>query len=282
MKNTNPQWNRPKEIVFIRHGESERQAIKGPHFYLQDPAAVAKLSGKYDHEIALTKKGHRQASQSGPKIFKAIGRPDYIYHSGYVRARETMEGLLNHLRPEQRKKIEIRESIKLRERDPGYTWHMTEGQVNGFFPWHAEYRCRVGPLFYRPPGGESIIDVYNGRLYDLLQSIIRDRPGKVVWLVCHGHVIRAARILMERLSISRAQRMVEMDVPNVSVTRYVYEGPSSTKPTRTHLNKVYWKGKASAVLKAAPGKSGSAPKHRGGMTEVHVKGRDSSEPRGLG
>ena len=35
----------------------------------------------------------------------------------------------------------------------------------------------------------------------LLNSVTRDRPGKIVWFVCHGHVIRAARILMERFTM---------------------------------------------------------------------------------
>ncbi|HEY5912195.1 MAG TPA: hypothetical protein VJA21_16455 [Verrucomicrobiae bacterium] len=59
-----------------------------------------------------------------------------------------------------------------------------------------------------------------GRLYELLRFILRDRPEKVAWLVCHGQVIRAARILMERLSIARAQKMLGEDMSNLSVTRH--------------------------------------------------------------
>ncbi len=237
-------WNRPKEIVFIRHGESWRNKLRGEHLYLPDKAAAQEAEGMYDPDVPLTEKGREQAEISGPCIVADIGYPDYIYHSGYKRAKQTMEGLLVHLHPEDWKKIQIRESIKLRERDPGYTWYMTKAELDHHFPWLSKYRRRVGELFYRPPGGESILDVYDGRLYGLLNAVIRDRPGKVVWFICHGNVIRAARILMERLTIPKAQRIVNKEVPNVAVTRYVY-GPSSLKPKRTHLNRVYWKHQSS-------------------------------------
>lgn len=29
-------WSRPKEIIFIRHGESLRNKVLGEHFYLRD------------------------------------------------------------------------------------------------------------------------------------------------------------------------------------------------------------------------------------------------------
>jgi len=237
--NPHMKWSRPREIVFIRHGESLRNVIMGDHYNLQDEEAVARLDGKYDHDIPLTERGHQQALISGPRIMADIGIPDFFYHSGYVRAQQTKDCLLADLPSEQRAKIQVRHSIKLRERDPGYTWHMTQAEVDRHFPWIKEYYRRAGKLFYRPPGGESILDVHDGRLHGLLNSVIRDRPGKTVWFVCHGHVMRAARILMERLTIAEAGAMVLEPVLNVAVTRYVYARGASG-PRRTHLNKVYW------------------------------------------
>ncbi len=231
---------RPKEIVFIRHGESLRNVLRGDNFNLPDAASVAQLGDKYDHDIPLTERGRQQALNSGPKIIADIGLPDFVYHSGYVRAEETLDLILSHLTPEARGGIQIRHSIKLRERDPGYTWHMAQPEVDQHFPWLSEYHRRVGKLFYRPPGGESIIDVHDGRLHGLLNSVIRDRPGKIVWFVCHGHVMRAARILMERISIPEACKMVEEPIENLALTRYVYQ-PGSTKPVRTHLTHTHWK-----------------------------------------
>ena len=232
-------WSRPREIVFIRHGESLRNLIMGDSYNLQDAGARARLEDRYDHDIPLTEQGRQQALTSGPKIIADIGIPDFVYHSGYVRAEQTKDCLLAHLSPEHRARIQVRHSIKLRERDPGYTWHMTQAEIDQHFPWLKEYYRRAGKLFYRPPGGESILDVHDGRLHGLLNSVIRDRPGKIVWFVCHGHVIRAARILMERLTIPQAVAMVLEPVPNVAVTRYVY-APGATGPERTHLTKVYW------------------------------------------
>lgn len=232
-------WRRPKKVVFIRHGESLRNVVRGDHFALQSAADLDRLGGRYDHDIPLTELGLHQAEQSGSRIIGELGLPDYVYHSDYVRARQTTDGLLSHLTPETRAQIEVRHNLRIRERDPGYTWHMTEEEIDRFFPWYQEYYRRVGKLFARPVGGESIMDMHDGRLHTFINTIIRDRPGRVIWVVCHGHVKRAARIIMERLTHERAEAMIEEPVPNLAVTAYAYE-PCGTGPTRTHLNRVFW------------------------------------------
>lgn len=234
-------WKRPKRIVFIRHGESLRNVVRGDHFALQSAEDLARLQGLYDHQIPLTEKGWAQARCSGPAIFTEFGPPDYVYHSGYVRAEQTAEALLEHLDPVTRAKIKIRHNKRIRERDPGYTWHMTERQIDTFFPWYQEYYRLAGKLYARPVGGESIMDLHDGRLHTFVDTLIRDRSGNTIWVVCHGHVKRAARIIMERLTDAEAEKMIEVPIPNVAVTAYSYELCSQGRPLRTHLNQTYYR-----------------------------------------
>lgn len=233
-------WKRPKLVVFIRHGLSLRNLIRGDHYALQTEEDRARLDGLYDHTVPLVEPGIRQAEISGPRIVAKLGLPDYVYHSDYVRAKQTTDLLLEHLAPEERSKIEVRHNMRLRERDPGYTWHMLESEIDAYFPWYADYYRRAGKLHARPYGGESIMDLHDGRLHTFVGTIIRDRPGKVVWVVCHGHVKRAARIIMERLTREQAEAMIEEPIPNLAVTAYQYD-QCGTGPTRILLNEVFWK-----------------------------------------
>ncbi len=232
-------WTRPKAIIVIRHGQSLRNLIMGGGFVLPDEAARIRLGDVYDHTVPLTDEGWRQARETGPRLIKTFGMPDCIYHSGYVRAEQTVEGLLEHLQPEERGQIRVYHKIELRERDPGYIWHMTKAEVDCHFPWMQEYHRRVGKFFYRPPGGQSIAELADGRVHSMIGTAIRDRPGEVVWFVCHGHVARALRFNLERITIADTDAMVREPIPNVAVTRYVYEVCSET-PVRTHLNTVFW------------------------------------------
>ena len=52
-----------------------------------------------------------------------------------------------------------RRNFYIRERDPGYTYDMTEAEAGSAFPWLAEYWQTFGGFFSRPPGGESLADV---------------------------------------------------------------------------------------------------------------------------
>lgn len=232
-------WKRPQKIIFIRHGESLRNVVRGDHFALQSKADQDRLGDLYDHDIPLTDRGVWQARESAERIISRYGLPNYVYHSDYVRARHTARLLLEHLSQATRDQIKVRHNLRLRERDPGYTWHMTEDEINRYFPWYQDYYRRIGKLFARPVGGESIMDVHDGRLHTFLNTVIRDRAGQIVWVVCHGHVKRAARILMERLTHEQAEAMIEEPIPNLAVTAYEYD-LCGTGPTRTLLNEVFW------------------------------------------
>lgn len=232
-------WTRPREIVIIRHAESLRNQIMAGGYVLPDEAARERLGDYYDHTIPLTERGWQQARASGPLLVAALGLPDCVYHSGYVRPMQTLQGLFEHLTPEQRSRIRIYEKIDLRERDPGYIWHMTRAEAERYFPWLNEYHHRVGKFQYRPPGGESLSDLACNRVHGVLGTIFRDRPGERVWLICHGHVMRALRFLMERIPLTEVDAIMREPIANVGMIRYTYD-EESERPHRTHLNQVFW------------------------------------------
>lgn len=232
-------WTRPREVVFLRHAESLRNKIMAGDFVLPNEGAREQLGEYYDHTIPLTDDGWRQARASGPPLVAELGLPDCVYHSGYVRPMQTLEGLFEHLDPDERARVRVYEKIDLRERDPGYIWHMTREEVARYFPWLDEYHRRIGKFQYRPPGGESLADLACGRVHGVLGTAFRDRPGQRAWFVCHGHVMRAFRFLMERIPLIDVDAIMREPIPNVAMIRYVYEEGNET-PHRTHLNTVYW------------------------------------------
>lgn len=191
--------NRPTTLVLIRHAESQRNQVKKGNVYFPDDDSREGLRGIPDHKIPLTKEGHKQASQAGPEIKKIVGVPDYIYHSGYLKTIQTMNGLLEAYKKSDHGRIRIRMNHFVRERDPGHAYDMTDAEVKKYFPYLDEYWKTFGGFFARPPGGESLADVCY-RVYLFLNMLFREHGGKKIVVVTHCGTMRCFRFLMERWS----------------------------------------------------------------------------------
>jgi 2,3-bisphosphoglycerate-dependent phosphoglycerate mutase len=179
------QAGRPALLVLVRHAESERNmAKKGNRFFLDDEARKS-VQGIADHRTPLTARGRLQASQTGDALRHTFGLFDYAYHSGYRRTRETLEHLLCGYPEQERAHIQLRHHLFLRERDTGYTFDMTTAETEAAFTWLQDYRNTYGPVFGRPPGGESLADVAK-RAYLFLSMLFRERGGQRVLVVTHG------------------------------------------------------------------------------------------------
>lgn len=136
---------RPLALLLVRHAESERNvAKKGNRFFLDDEARKS-VQGVSDHRTPLTARGRRQASDTGVALRRTFGAPDYAYHSGYRRTRETTELLLSAFMAEERARIHVRHNPFLRERDTGYTYDMTTAEAEAAFPWLQPYWGHVRP-----------------------------------------------------------------------------------------------------------------------------------------
>jgi broad specificity phosphatase PhoE len=211
---------RPQLLVLVRHGESERNVVKKRNrFYLDDESRRA-VKGIPDHLIPLTDAGRRQAGQTGVALRAEFGAFDAVYHSGYVRTRDTAEHLLAAYTPEERAAMHVRHHLFIREREQGHTYDMTEAEATAAFPWLQDYWTTSGPFFARPPGGESLAQVCE-RVYAFLQKLARTMAGKRVLVVTHGGTIWCFRYVLERWTYEEAERRFRTETnPNCAVTAY--------------------------------------------------------------
>jgi broad specificity phosphatase PhoE len=135
-----------------RHAESARNlAKKGSRYFLDDESRKA-VQGVADHHVQITDEGRRQAVLTGRALRSEFGVFNYVYHSGYRRTQETAEHLLAAYTEEERKSMQLRHHLFLRERDAGWTYDMTTIEAEAAFPWLQGYWDTFGRFFARPPG----------------------------------------------------------------------------------------------------------------------------------
>ena len=129
-------------------------------------------------------------------------------------------------------------NLYIRERDPGYTYDMTEAEARESFPWIEEYWRTFGGFFSRPPGGESLADVVS-RVDTFLRSLYRDWAGRRVLVVVHGGTIRCLRFVLERWAYEKVDQLMRDDPPaNCGVTTYRATGDGDLM--LEDYNRVYW------------------------------------------
>lgn len=185
----------PNDLILVRHGESEgnvavQAAGKGNHSYFTD--AYMTTPG---HQWRLTSKGQAQAKAMGLWLESEISaRFDRYYVSPYVRTRETAAGLalpgaswsLNRA---------------LRERDWGDIGsmrkdHFESSELYATNHWMQKH----DPLYWVAPGGESIAQVAEDRVRNVLSTLHRETTGARVLAVTHSETMWAFRLVLERLS----------------------------------------------------------------------------------
>jgi broad specificity phosphatase PhoE len=225
-------------LVIVRHAESIRNQVKKGTVYFADDAARRVLRGTPDHLVELTAAGHEQARQTGHALRERFGVFDRIYTSGYVRTEQTAEGLLSAYDDGERARMRIETNFYIRERDPGYTYDMTEAEAGAAFPWLEEYWQTFGGFFSRPPGGESLADLA-ARVDTFLATLDRERAGQRVLVVAHGGTIRCLRYLLERWEYEKVSDLLRDDPPiNCGVTTYTSAAGRGLE--LEDYNRVYW------------------------------------------
>ena len=214
---------RPNLLVLVRHGQSERNVARRGNTFFPDDESRQGLRGEPDQRTPLTDLGTRQARDAGQRVRQQFGAFDYVYHSGYRRAAQTAELMLEAYGPEERAAIQIRHNLFLREREPGFTYDMTTEEATGAFPWLQEHWDTFGRFFARPPGGESLADVAQ-RVYLFLGMLFRDRVGARVLVVSHGGTMRMFRYLLERWTYDDVvERWSSEPIPNCGVVAYHFD-----------------------------------------------------------
>lgn len=215
----------PNHLVLVRHGRSEGN--------LATDAAKAGDTSFYTegftttpgHQWRLTPSGRAQAACAGEWIAaNAPGTFDRYFTSPYVRTRETaaLLGL-----PDAAWRL----NRALRERDWGDIGSVPRGEFESLpeFRHNATMKA-IDPLYWKPPGGESIAGVAEDRVRNVCDTLHRECDSKSVICVGHGELMWAFRLLLERLD---DDTFVELDadkserIHNCEVLHYTRIDPDT-------------------------------------------------------
>lgn len=192
----------PIDIVLVRHGQSEGNAIRRLSEAGDHSAFTDALKNKHSASLRLTELGRRQASLAGAflreEFFKnSEGFGRYIV-SEYARAMETAALL-------QLPNARWFCDFYLVERDWGELDICSEEEREKKFGASLHLR-KVEPFFWRPPGGETFAELCL-RIDRVLYTLHRECSEKRVLIVCHGEVMWAFMLRIERMSQTRFREL---------------------------------------------------------------------------
>jgi len=217
----------PIDLVLVRHGESEANAAKRRAERGDATAYSAQFRNRHTRSLRLTKVGREQASAAGQWLTREfLGGPvgfDRYITSEYVRAMETA-GLLSLPHA-----VWFRH-FYLTERDWGDLELLPPDEREKKFG--AAMRMRdIEPFFWAPPNGESFAALCL-RLDRVLHTLHRECSDKRVLIVCHGEVMWAFRVLLERMSQTRFKKLHLSKKPgdrivNCQVLHYTRRNPDT-------------------------------------------------------
>ncbi|NLS09866.1 histidine phosphatase family protein [Nesterenkonia sp. MY13] len=242
----------PLDLILIRHGESEGNlagalARQGDESHFTD--AFVTTPGR---EWQLTETGQKQAEIVGRYLREAEFPTNYpqlreeetarFYCSPYVRTRQTA----GHLGLEYQSGESVRwyQNRAIRERDWGdiETRPRREFEESPMFELNARKKA-IDPLYWRPPGGESICDVAENRVRNFLDTLHRECSDQTVLAVTHGEFIRATRLVLERVddeTYTSWETNPEMRIRNCEIFHYTRVAPELLFSDRPHAES--WDG----------------------------------------
>lgn len=221
----------PIDLVLVRHGRSEGNAAKRLS-EAGDHSAIRKLEGRHTSSFRLDNEGRAQARLAGDYIRNKLGVFDRQYTSEYIRAMETAALLgLDH--------VKWFCDFYISERDWGDMDVLPEDERQEKFGKALKMRD-VEPFFWRPPNGESFAQLCL-RVDRLLNTLARECSDKRVIIVCHGEVMWAFRIRLERMSQVRFRKLhlskrSEDRIHNCQIIHYTRRNPfdSLLRPYYSH------------------------------------------------
>jgi broad specificity phosphatase PhoE len=176
-------------IKLVRHAESEA------NIGLVDPLRVG------EHNVPISEQGKAQALATGRTIGAEFIHGALLYCSPYLRAHQTLDGILAGAGFDAASAVSQRryEDPRLREVDHGY--ESVEGQ--------DELRRTHGWFYYRYRGGESPADCFDRTsnfLESMMRQIERHHAGRAL-VVTHGLTIRCFVMRFLHLRVDEFDRI---------------------------------------------------------------------------
>ena len=212
----------PASLIIVRHGESAGNVAR-------DAAEAAGLAmidiASRDMDVPLSELGEHQSRALGRWLADLPDhqRPNVVYSSPYIRARETAGIALEAAGLVLDRDITYVVDERLREREFGILDRLTRVGITEKFPEQAEFRARLGKFYHRPPGGESWADVAL-RLRSFVDTISRECSGERILIVSHQVVVLMFRYILEKLGEAEILAIDgDEELANCSVTSYELE-----------------------------------------------------------
>jgi 2,3-bisphosphoglycerate-dependent phosphoglycerate mutase len=166
------------QVLFIRHGETEWNAIK-------------RIQGHID--IPLSVHGVLQAEQLGQRLAREGGL-EAVYSSDLLRAQQTARPFADALG------LDVRLSERLRERFYGAFQGHDSDEINDKFP--AEYiEWQTRDPGFAPPGDGESQRVFYHRIVHAMEPIVAAHPNGRVAVVAHGGVLDCVYRFAKKLSL---------------------------------------------------------------------------------
>ncbi|MBN9119896.1 MAG: histidine phosphatase family protein [Planctomycetes bacterium] len=221
----------PLHFVLVRHGESEGNLVRRRERAGDHRGFTEEFRRVHSSQYRLTALGRRQAAGAGTWVRANVGvRFHRYYVSEYIRALET--AALLDLPGASWFKTPF-----LREREAGEFDNLTEAEKERDFARYMLAR-RNDSYFWKPPNGESMVDVCL-RLHRFLDTVHRGHADASVIVVCHANVMQAFRILLERLSQTQFNALANTPNPherihNCQVLHYTRQNPADAADVRPH------------------------------------------------
>lgn len=182
----------PRDLLLIRHGESEGNVALNASKAGDDHHITEGFLAQHSSHWRLSPKGREQAVSTGEWLREHFPEGfDRYYTSEYTRAMETAALL-------DLPGADWMISPYLRERWWGDLDRMSHEERQVAFAQSLHDRD-VAPYYWRPPNGESLVEVC-ARLRPILSALHRECDGKQVVIVCHGEVMEAFLIELLRMT----------------------------------------------------------------------------------
>jgi NAD+ kinase len=223
----------PVDLVLVRHGESEGNAARRSSMDGDNSVFTEEFCSRHNSRLRLTDRGREQARVAGSWLKQHISPTfDRYLVSGYLRAMETAS-LLDL--PE----AAWFQEFYLRERDMGLFEMMPEDDKKTKHP-DVYRQYKLDPFYWTPPNGESIAQLCL-RIDRVLHTLHRECSNKRVLVVCHGLVMWAFMVRIERLTptqfLERSQSGDIADqIRNCQIVHYTRRNPT----TEDLSNRVDW------------------------------------------
>lgn len=217
----------PYELVLVRHGQSEGNAAKRLSEKGDHSAYSKEFRERHTSSFRLTRLGREQARDAGKYLHHEFYKDGYgfdrFYTSEYIRAMETSACL-------RLQNAKWYADPYLTERDWGDLDISPEDEREAKFG-EALKRQAVEPFFWRPPNGESFNNLCH-RVDRVLDRLHRECQDKRVIIVCHGEVMWAFRVRLERMSQVRFRDLHRSKNPdyrihNCQIIQYSRRNPET-------------------------------------------------------